>query len=304
LRALRENPVLRKELRGRMRGRRAFVVLSVYLVLLSCLTTVLYFSYTTIAQQPYGPDTYLVGKIVFGGMVGVQLLMVVFLTPAFTAGAITGERERQTYDLLRTTLLSARSLVTGKLSSALTYMVLLILAAVPLESLAFLLGGVELEEVIISQLFLLVTALSLAAVSMAISSWSKSTLTATVLSYGYALLSTAGLPLLFLMLTPFLGLAGFTLGGAQEPAAWLVVSLVYLGGLVLATNPFSSLILSEVVLIQEQTLLFFELPLSQTSARYPDLWLISPWVIYLLFYLLVAWVAFAMCVRRVRRVER
>ena len=40
------NPLLTKELRGRMRGARAFVVLTVYLLLISCVASIIYYSYS------------------------------------------------------------------------------------------------------------------------------------------------------------------------------------------------------------------------------------------------------------------
>ncbi|MBK8024641.1 MAG: hypothetical protein IPK19_25260 [Chloroflexi bacterium] len=63
--------------------------------------------------------------MLFFGIVGIELILILFIAPAFTAGAITGERERQTYDLLQTTLLSKATFVIGKLESALGYIVLL-----------------------------------------------------------------------------------------------------------------------------------------------------------------------------------
>jgi ABC-2 type transport system permease protein len=301
-----DNPVVRKELRGRMRGRRAFVVLTLYLLVLSCITSLIYLAYASAAQQPYGPDSYLIGKIVFGGVLGLQLLLVVFVAPAFTAGAISGERERQTYDLLRTTLLPARAIVSGKLISALAYVVLLILAAIPLESIAFLLGGVAVEEVVLSQLILLVTALALGAVSVYLSARSRSTLVATVLSYGFAFLSTGGLPLIVLMLSPVLGYGGNVFGDIREPPWQVIVALIYLGGFLLAINPIAAIVASEIVLIQEQTIWFFKISLPRTgSAGQPsDLWLISPWVVYVLFYLFLAGLATWLAVRRVSRAER
>lgn len=299
-----DNPVVHKELRGRMRGRRAFVVLTIYLLLLSCLTSTIYFAYASAAQQPYGPDSYLIGKIVFGGVLGVQVLLVIFITPAFTAGTISGERERQTYDLLRTTLLPARAVVTGKLIAALSYVVLLILAAVPLESLAFLLGGVAWEEIVVSQLILLVTALAVGAVSTYFSSRMKTTLSATVVSYASALLCTAGLPMLLVMLTPMLGFVSSGFLGMEEPHWFIIAALIYVGGLLLATNPIATIILSEVVLIQEQTLFLFKVSFPGTKSPYSDMWLISPWVVYVLFCLVVAVLAYGLSVRRVRRMEQ
>ena len=306
-----ENPVVVKELRGRMRGRRAFVVLTIYLLVLSCITSLLYLAYASAAQQPYGPDSYLIGKVVFGGILGLQLVLVVFITPAFTAGAISGERERQTYDLLRTTLLPARALVSGKLISALAYVVLLVLAAVPLQSIAFLLGGVAIEEAILAQLIVLTTVLALGAASVYFSTRARSTLVATVLSYGFAFLATGGLPLILLMLSPILGYASTTLLGIEEPHWALLVALIYVGGFLLALNPVATIILSEVVLLEEQTIGFFKISLpmaSGPSSAGPmvmrDIWLVSPWVVYVLFYLLLAALAYWLAVRRVQRIER
>ena len=145
---LTRNPVVLKELRGRMRGPRAFIVLTLYLLLMSGFVALLYLVYiASVNSAVSGNSGQLVGKFVFGAVVGIELLLVCFIAPAFTAGAISGERERQTYDLLRTTLLPAQALVLGKLASALSYMLLLLVAAFPLQSLAFLLGGVGPEEV-------------------------------------------------------------------------------------------------------------------------------------------------------------
>jgi len=299
-----DNPIVRKELRGRMRGRRAFVVLTIYLLLLSCFTSTLYYAYASAAQQPYGPDSHLIGKIVFGGVLGVQVLLVIFITPAFTAGAISGERERKTYDLLRATLLPARALVTGKLISALAYVVLLILSAVPLESMAFLLGGVALEEIVISQILLLVTAVAYGAVGICISSRMKTALSATVLSYGFAILSTAGLPLLFALLAPAMSFAGTALIGVQEPH-WLIIAvLVYLGGFLLAINPIATIVASELVLMEEQAIFFFKVSFPSSSAPFSDIWLVSPWLVYVIFYSLVALLAYSLSVRWVRKVEQ
>lgn len=299
-----DNPVVRKELRGRMRGRRAFVVLTIYLLMLSCLTSLIYYAYASAAQQPYGPDSYLVGKVVFGGVLGMQMMLVIFIAPAFTAGAICGERERQTYDLLRTTLLTARSLVTGKLISALTYVVLLMLAAVPLESLAFLLGGVAIEEIVLSQLILLVTTFALGSVSIYISSRMKTTLSATVVSYAFAFFTTGGVPMLFAILSPILGLFGTMFFGYEDPHWLLIAALIYIGGILLSINPLATIILSELVLIEEQTIWFFKVSFPMNQAPISNIWLVSPWLVYVVFYGLLGLLGYWLAVRRVQRTEK
>ena len=129
-----------------MRGARAFVVLTVYLTLMSGFTALLYMISSS-TKDIYGfTSGGTIGRYLFFGIVGIELFLVTFIAPAFTAGAISGERERQTYDLLKTTLLPARALIVGKMTSALSYVFLLLLAAIPLQSIAFLFGGVTEAE--------------------------------------------------------------------------------------------------------------------------------------------------------------
>src|SRR5712691_1446908 len=110
--------------------------------------------------------------------------MVSLLTPAFTSGAITSEREQKTYDLLMTTLLPARSVIFGKLGSALAYVLLLILALAPIESLAFMFGGVSPEEIILSQVVMFMAAVLFASIGIFWSTVVRTSVGSNVLTYG------------------------------------------------------------------------------------------------------------------------
>ena len=57
----------------------------------------------------------------------MEFLLLMFIVPAVTASSISGERERQTLDLMLTTRMSAGQIVGGKLLSALSTLLLLIL---------------------------------------------------------------------------------------------------------------------------------------------------------------------------------
>src|SRR5690606_35973882 len=99
-----------KELRGRMRGRRAFVVLTVYLLLLSGIAFGIY-AYLRqqsaidsqrlmsqgvlngVADMALSAD---IGHAIFSGLLLLLTLLVLVLSPAFTTGAISMEREKQT----------------------------------------------------------------------------------------------------------------------------------------------------------------------------------------------------------------
>ena len=77
----------------------------------------------------------------FSGILLLETLLVLVLAPAFTTGAISSEREKQTLDLLVTTPLSTLGMVIGKLLSALSYVFILIIASVPLMALVFVFGS-------------------------------------------------------------------------------------------------------------------------------------------------------------------
>ena len=292
------NPLLVKELRGRMRGARAFVVLTVYLLLLSCFTSIIYYAYTASARGPgSGPDMAYLGKVIFSSIVVIEIFMVTFITPAFTAGAISGERERKTYELLRTTLLSARQFVFGKLSSALTYMFLLILAAVPMESLAFVLGGVIVEELAVALIVLLVTALAFAAIGILFSAFARTVLVSTVLSYITALLLTIGLPVLMLIGVSLIDALWYNF----DPPNWVVEAILrYLGFFIIGLSPMSAAVMTEVMLEEEGAILTFW---SQIDPAHRIL-VPSPWVIYTVVYLVLALVLLLIAVLRVRMQEK
>src|SRR5205085_6000411 len=88
------------------------------------------------------------GRSIYHWLLFVMLALICFIVPGLTAGAIAGERERQTLIPLQITLLSPRSIVFGKLLASLAFVVLLVVAALPFLSVSFLLGGVAASEVV------------------------------------------------------------------------------------------------------------------------------------------------------------
>jgi ABC-type transport system involved in multi-copper enzyme maturation permease subunit len=299
LQRLRENPVTMKELRSRMRGRRAFVVLTVHLLVMSGFITLVYSAFASAANGPFGPDSREVGKVIFSSVLGLQVMLVIFVGPSFTAGAISGEKERQTYDLLRTTLLSAQSFVAGKLISALSYVLLLIFVAIPLQSIAFLMGGVAFIELFLSQVIVLVSAVAFALWGLYASSRMRTTLAASVVTFAGALFVTVGIPvvvgLFSLILSPFF--AGAAILSWQVEAA-LLYGLMFLA----ATNLPATLIVSDIVLVEESSLWYFSSTVGGASGASHSIWLFSPWPLFLILYILISALLFWACVRRVRKI--
>lgn len=185
-----------KELRGRMRGRRAFVILTIYLLLLGGFALMVERIMEAQFQNPFagasataGPT---IGQGIFAALLMLMTLQVVFLAPSSTAGAISLEREKQTLELLVTTPISSLAIVVGKLLSALTYVFLLIAASIPLMAVVFVFGGVGPEDVVRGYIVLLVTALGLGSFGLLCSSVVKRTTASTAITIFGVLAITIG----------------------------------------------------------------------------------------------------------------
>jgi ABC-type transport system involved in multi-copper enzyme maturation permease subunit len=180
-----------KELRGRMRGRRAFAFLTFYLTVLSGFVWMLQ---SLVSQSARGGafESAQTGTTVFTGLLFLETLLVVFLAPAFTTGAISQEREKQTLDLLIATPISSFSIVIGKLFSALAWVFILVVASIPLTSIVFVYGGVAPEDLVRAYVVLIIDAIGLGCIGLFCSALLRRTLAATVASYFIVLALTLG----------------------------------------------------------------------------------------------------------------
>ena len=186
------NPIIIKELRGRMRGWRATIVVTVYLLVISGVMLLFYGglynnnSFSSNAQ---------IGKSLFLPIIIVQVLLLSIIAPISTAAAISSERERQTYDVLLTTLLPPRSIILGKLLAALAYSLLLMVVTLPLDVLCLLLGGLDISDVLLTNLVLLSMTVLYGSFGLYSSAAMRTTLGATSLALGLVVCLSLLLPL-------------------------------------------------------------------------------------------------------------
>lgn len=77
----------------------------------------------------------------------MQLGLVCFVAPVFCAGAITQEKDANTYHVLLTTPLSNAQIVLGSLFSRLAFVAALLLSGLPIFCITMLYGGVTTHEI-------------------------------------------------------------------------------------------------------------------------------------------------------------
>lgn len=206
-----DNPIIVKDGVSRMRTWRAPMLLTVYVGVLGALGFAT-FAYDLLNGSGANVGSAVIGADVFTRLAFIQLSLICLFAPALAAGAISGERERQTLDVLLVSRVSALGIVWGKLVTSVAFMLLLILAALPLFAAVFLFGGIDFGQFLVTQLLTVTTAVSVGAVSLLFSAASRRTLTSTVGAYAATFTGLVGTLAVGVVLTQAIQLREGTLG--------------------------------------------------------------------------------------------
>ncbi len=115
------------------------------------------------------------GNLIFQIIAFLQLLLVLFFTLLFSAGSIAQEKDRGTLILLLMTELKDRELVSGKIQSSLLIVYVLLAASIPVCVFLYLLGGVELSQIIWMELLCLMTVFATGSWAGLVAFWREKT---------------------------------------------------------------------------------------------------------------------------------
>ena len=201
---LRENPVLQRELLVNLRMNRAFVLLLAYVALLSIVVMAAW-PETKKIDMSANPEQ---GKTLVNLIFLAQYMLASLMAPSFAAGAITGEKERKSYEMLLASPLRPEAIVLGKLLASLSHLAILIFCSLPIVMLCLPLGGVSLYEVLAVYLAVILSTVTYGMISLASSSYFRRTSSSLVVSYLLVLpLALTGL----FFWRAFEGAAGFRL---------------------------------------------------------------------------------------------
>lgn len=179
------NPIYEREQRRTARNSRYSLLL---LILNTVLVTAALLSMAVALREAgnTGELQYAVFLKFFRALAWMEFAVLAVLMPARTAGSISGERERGTLDLLRSTQMKSMDLVLGNLFSELSSMMVLLVSAAPVFAAVLLYGGVQLTGLLF--LFLSCVALTLLVGSAGMFFSSRAALSSTAAAETYALL--------------------------------------------------------------------------------------------------------------------
>lgn len=114
-----------------------------------------------------------------------QVCIVALIVPIMTASAISGEKERQTFDIMLTTCISSFSIVLGKVVSAVLRVLFFVTAGMPIMSLAFVVGGLEWSNLFYFVLTIIMLSVLSGSIGIFCSSFCSKSILAVVLSYAF-----------------------------------------------------------------------------------------------------------------------
>jgi len=234
-------PTLPFEMTTLVRRRRYFALRVVYAVF---LFFILWSSYAeSFSYRRFGgaqPDINSFSRFAnhFFAMFSItQILAVLLLTPAYVGSAVAVEKQRKTIDYLFATDLSNREIVLAKYFARSLNVVMLILAGIPLLSIASLFGGISTERLLYMTIVTLSTLGLAAAMAMFASIHTSEIRKALANAYVWVILFCLA-PVLTLLAGSLAWLAFDSMGvdkaTLSEVGHWGVRAWYF----VAATNPF------------------------------------------------------------------
>lgn len=285
------NPILIRHLYGSVRKNRFFWLLALYLLGIGVLTLL----FALIAAVPFFSDSGTIsmldlftgGRLLYWYSGAILLLTAGLLVPITALGALAGERENRTLDILKMTTLRTRSILLGKLASALMTGVIYVFAPFPLLMTGFWLGGVTTTELLITLLLLALTMLVSIAWALFLSSLVRKTIAAVLIFYG---LTFASVPVISILATAIAGLSeAWKYNDTIGVQPFLIEAILQHGWVILAgLHPFTAAITTEALGFEQNSwfLLRFDVTRYQLGASGSSLGTITlpaPWLTFTLF---------------------
>lgn len=185
------NPVCIKEMKLSVRTKKTAMGLFIFNGALAVLALFAYYlMFDLTGGTSYSYVNLSVVVYLYAIIAVTEMAMIAFVIPAITAGSIAGEREKQTLEILLTTRLTPWQIVTGKLVSSISTLLLYIISSLPILCIVFSIGGVNVWDMAQIMLYVFVLAIYLGSFGILFSTIFKKSIVATVYTYGMLIVTS------------------------------------------------------------------------------------------------------------------
>lgn len=176
------NPILKKELRLGSRSIRLPLSVMFYDIVLAIVAVIAILVAALAGSSDGGVDFS--GFLYIFQIIGwIQLSITLLIVPILTAGSISGEREKQTLEIMLTTPEKPLAIIWGKLMASLSNYLIFIISSVPIMAIAFVLGGLNWFALLGYIFMMVVIAIFIGSLGIFCSSAFKKTIVSIVMTF-------------------------------------------------------------------------------------------------------------------------
>ena len=183
---MRVNPILKKDVKVASRSMKlSLEILAFEAILLIIFLFSIKYVFDYGAFYYYGSVGDRLRELVslFPILSATEVVMVGLVLPIMTASSITGEKERQTFDIMLTTSMSPIAIVIGKVQTAITKMMLFIVASIPIMAISFVMGGLSWGYLFAFLVLIFIYSIFCASLGIFCSSICAKSISSIILSY-------------------------------------------------------------------------------------------------------------------------
>ena len=180
---IRLNPIVKKDLKVTVRSMRMSWGLFAYEAVLAVAFLLALLIIQSESNYIGSGNIYSSLVYLFPVVAVAQVCIVALYIPVITASSISGEKERQTFDIMLTTCMSPFSIVFGKVISAVIRILFFVAASMPIMAMSFVVGGLSWSNLLYYLLALLLFSLFAGSVGILASSFCRKSVGAVLLSF-------------------------------------------------------------------------------------------------------------------------
>ncbi|MCB8932505.1 MAG: ABC transporter permease [Chthonomonadaceae bacterium] len=171
-----------RDFRSQIRGTRALVLLTLYLLLLLMIVAAIYVSTVQVATVSISVAQESLSRF-YVAVLALLAAAVTAITPALSALAVIGEKQRRSLDLVFSAPVTPYYFLVGKLISNFRWTALLILLAMPFCAVSIVLGGATWTDALGAFLILLWAGLLYSAIGIVLSTLAATPVAAIMQTY-------------------------------------------------------------------------------------------------------------------------
>ena len=186
------NPIVKKDVRVQSRSMKICWGIFAYELILAL---VFFFAMLIIQQNVvYSSDQNIYSAMVwlYPILAVTQLVILGVVVPVRTAASISGEKERQTFDIMMTTSMTPFSVILGKVMTAIVQSMFYVVAGMPVMALPFIIGGMSWSSLFWFLGVALLVSVFSASIGILCSSICRKSISAVIMSYGIYLIFFLG----------------------------------------------------------------------------------------------------------------